>query len=56
MKEMRRQWIILTIWFTCYISALTFLRFRFGVLEISCVALVVGVPIMLLFARQSKPN
>jgi hypothetical protein len=51
-----RPWIVLAAWFACYISALQFLRFRFGVLEISGIAVVVGIPLMLIFAKPGKPN
>jgi hypothetical protein len=37
-----KQWIFLAVWFAGYIAALQFLRFKFGLIQISAFFLVIG--------------
>jgi len=52
----KKQWILLVIWFAAYITAMQFLRFKFGIFTISGVAVVIGVALMLLLGKSNKPN
>ena len=51
-----KQWIVLAVWFVCYMAAMEFLRFKFGIFMISGVAVVVGIPLMLLVGKPQKKN
>jgi hypothetical protein len=50
------EWTILVIWFACFIASLEFFRFKFGLHRIGIFFLVIGISIMWLFRRLSKPK
>ena len=52
----KKQWIVLAVGFACYIATLQFFRFKFGLFPISIAFAVVGIPLMLLIGRPTKPN
>ena len=49
-----RQWIILAVWFACFIATLQFYRFKFGVNAIGAAYLIIGIPVMLIFNKWPK--
>jgi len=51
-----KQWVLLTIWFICYISCLQFFRFKLGLFGISAMFLIIGIPLMWFFGRPNKPK
>jgi hypothetical protein len=53
---MKKTYIIFAAWFIAYIAALQFLRFKFGLFNISAAFLVVGVPLMWLAGRSQRPG
>jgi hypothetical protein len=52
MKEV----IFMAVWVAVYITAMQFLRFKFGIFTISAVWIVIGIPLFWLFTRLTKPN
>jgi hypothetical protein len=50
------MWIMLSIWYVSYVATLQFFRFKFGLLHISAAFVVIGVPLMYLVDRLTKPN
>ena len=48
----RKQWIVLAVWFAALIAALQFFRFQFGIFKISAAFILIGIPLMVLFARK----
>jgi hypothetical protein len=52
----KRAWIVLAIWYACYVACLQFFRFRFGLFPISSAFLIIGILAMIIFAGGRKPN
>ena len=52
----KKQLIALVVWYVCYMIAMAFFRFKFGVFGITAFFLVVGIPMMLFFGRTSTPK
>lgn len=45
----KKQWIFLSIWFASYITAMQFLRFKFGAFEITGAFILIGILLQLIF-------
>jgi hypothetical protein len=56
MKPKTKQVIFMAVWFGIYISAKQFLRFKFGVFEISAAWVAIGIPLYWFFCMRRKPN
>ncbi len=50
----KRQLILLGAWCVCYIAALEFFRFRFGLFPISAAFIVIGFAVMFFFGRPEN--
>jgi hypothetical protein len=48
--------LLLFVWFAVYITAMQFLRFRFGIFKISAACFVIGIILFWLFTGLNKPN
>ena len=47
----KRTWAYLAIWFICFMAVENFLRFRFGLVQIGWVFLVIAVVVALVFGK-----
>jgi hypothetical protein len=52
----KKLWIIWAVWFVAYIAAIQFFRFKFGIFKISAAIVIIGVLLMLLAERFSRPK
>ncbi len=55
-KMNTKQWIVLVIWFVCYITCMQLFRFKFGIFRIAGFFVLVGIPVMVLLGRPWKPK
>jgi hypothetical protein len=49
-----RKQIVFAVWFVCFISALEFFRFKFGLFRIGFAFMIVGIPVMWFFSHPKK--
>jgi glucan phosphoethanolaminetransferase (alkaline phosphatase superfamily) len=52
----KKQWIFLCAWFVLYIAAMQFLRFKFGIFQVSGVSFAIGVLIWMIFFQNKGMN
>jgi hypothetical protein len=56
MKKKTKEVLFMIVWFSTYIAAMQFLRFKFGIFQISAVWVLVGSALFWLFQKLIKPN